>query len=213
MWKAFMITSHCACLYAYIELETQLSITWPRSQALYLPACHYYEDLGDEIKPITEVHTAEYSLTDTTCLISRFLLTTQQTKQLPLMSTIMSMVSAVVKATSDDMTEGWQYYWATEVTVSENWKKKLPILFCAPPWIGFTQKPKILLTPFHIISWRKLVFSIRNSWYTHLNKFLVTAYVCSYNLFSLSPSGTEKFGGPPIIDLSPLYSIWLRSWF
>ena len=64
----------------------------------------------DEIKPITKGHTAEYSITDTTNLISRFLLTTQQTKQLPLMSTIMSMVSAVFKATSDDMTEGWQYY-------------------------------------------------------------------------------------------------------
>ena len=48
------------------------------------------------------------------------------------MSTIMSMVSAVVKATSDDMTEGWQYYWATEVTVSENWKKKVTNIFlCA----------------------------------------------------------------------------------
>ena len=48
------------------------------------------------------------------------------------MSTIMSMASAVVKATSDDMTEGWQYYWATEVTVSENWKKKVTNIFlCA----------------------------------------------------------------------------------
>ena len=153
MWKAFMITSHCACLYAYIELQTQWSITWRRSQAICLPACNNSKDLGDEIKPMTEGHTAEYSITNTTCLMSRFLLTTQQTKQLPLISTIMSMVSAVFKATSDDMTEGWQYYWATEVTVSKNWKKKLPILFCAPPWIGFTQKPKILWTPFHLISW------------------------------------------------------------
>ena len=45
------------------------------------------------------------------------------------MSTIMSMASAVVKATSDDMTEGWQYYWATEVTVSENWKKSYQYFF------------------------------------------------------------------------------------
>ena len=139
-----------------------------------LTACIYYEDPEDEIKPITKGHTAEYYITDTTYLISRFLLTTQQTKQLPLMSTIMSMVSAVVKATSDDMTEGWQYYWATEVTVSENWKKKLPIFFCAPLWIRFTQKPKILWAPFHIISWWRLVCSIINSWYTHRNKFLAT---------------------------------------
>ena len=141
-------------------------------EALCLTACINYEDPEDEIKPITKGHTVSYSLTDTTCLISRFLLTTQQTKQLPLMSTIMSMASAVLKATSDDMTEGWQYYWATEVTVSENWKKKVTNVFCAPLLIRFTQKPKILWAPFHIISRWRLVCSIINLWYTHLNKFL-----------------------------------------